>query len=347
MIVGRGGDDRIDGRGGNDLICGGPGADRLLGGTGNDRLLGGTDAIKFDRGGSYKVGDTLMGEAGDDWLDTGYDGRHTSQGPVGPDTVNYRSAPRGVHVDLAAGTATGWGTDHIVVVEHMWVTGSLHADVLEGSTGKDEMAGLGGKDRLEGRGGNDQLYPGAGNDIVNGGTGRDTVYDYGGRDTIHGDGGKDTLVAYGDDPAKLYGDAGDDDLTVILPRSSGAVLDGGAGENALTVYDGFPGRQQRLVVIDRAAGTITAHLATPQTSTIANIDDFSLAGEDIRYRYVGTDDADTVTWYGGGRIVARTFGGNDRVIGSPYADYLDLGAGNDYVSGSNRATCLDFERGSC
>ncbi len=132
VIVGLAGNDRIDGAGGNDLICGGPGHDRLIGGPGNDQLLG----------------------------------------QAGKDTVDYRTSPAGVTVDLAAGTASGGhGADKLYSIEH--AGGSVYKDTLNGNGGANRLAGRGGGDILRGYGGNDRLVGEHGWDKAFGGPGSD------------------------------------------------------------------------------------------------------------------------------------------------------------------------------
>ena len=79
VIVGRGGDDRLVCRGGNDTLCGYGGDDTLVGGAGDDVMIGGR----------------------------------------GSDSVAFGLAPAGVEVDLAAGTAAGWGVDELRAVENV------------------------------------------------------------------------------------------------------------------------------------------------------------------------------------------------------------------------------------
>lgn len=134
VLYGGGGNDKIEGKGGNDRICGGDGRDVLIGGAGNDLIDGGT----------------------------------------GTDTVKFKTATTGVIVSLAAGTATGQGSDVIQTVER--VVGSNYNDTLTGDDRGNRLDGQSGNDRLNGRGGNDQLVGGAGTDTLYGGSGTDRCY---------------------------------------------------------------------------------------------------------------------------------------------------------------------------
>ena len=117
-------------------------------------------------------GDTLTGNANDNWIAVG-NGADTVDGVSGPnDTYDVASATAAVTVDLGAGTSTGGsGTDTL-----------KHIDDVSGSDFDDSFTGGSGDNVLYGEGGNDTLSGGAGNndgaDSYDGGSGIDTV-DYG------------------------------------------------------------------------------------------------------------------------------------------------------------------------
>ena len=112
VIAALGGNDTVDGLGGNDLICGGAGNDRLNGGHGEDVLYGGIDFVhETDEGTVEKIGDILDGGPGGDLLHPGKDVRPAEE--VTPDAVSWATSPQAVHIDLAAGVATGEGHDRI------------------------------------------------------------------------------------------------------------------------------------------------------------------------------------------------------------------------------------------
>jgi parallel beta-helix repeat protein len=152
MICGLGGNDVIDGAGGNDTLIGGVGNDRLIGGPGNDALTGG-------RGG---------------------------------DTVDYRSAPAGVTVNLSTGAASGHGNDSLSGVEH--VLGSAFADTITGSGGANTLSGGHGNDTIHGMGGNDTVNGQSGDDTLTGGDGNDTLTGGAGIDSLDAGAGTDTCT---------------------------------------------------------------------------------------------------------------------------------------------------------
>lgn len=141
-LTGTDGDDTLVGTEGPDVLCGLGGDDRLEG-------LGGDDV--------------LDGGAGNDLLDGG----------EGSDTAEYSGSPRGVRVDLEAGTGEGWGADELVEVES--VVGSPGNDVLWGSAAPNRLEGGEGVDLLFGRGGDDELAGGSGDDHLDGGAGTDEL----------------------------------------------------------------------------------------------------------------------------------------------------------------------------
>ena len=159
VIVGLGGRDIIRGGGGNDVICGGDGNDRLFGGNGDDRVFG--------EGGD----DLILGQRGDDTLDGGVD----------RDKAWYATSPNPVVVDLAAGTASGDGTDVLSGFEYL--VGSRFDDVLDGDDGDNVLWGLAGNDTLGGGPGKDLLLAAGGDDTLDGGPDRDRLRGHTGIDS--------------------------------------------------------------------------------------------------------------------------------------------------------------------
>ncbi|HET7481442.1 MAG TPA: calcium-binding protein [Actinomycetota bacterium] len=175
VIVGKGGFDNIFGLGGNDLICGGSGTDSLFGGPGDDKL--------------NPQGGQSNGGSGDDLFVHG--------------SARFDGAPRGIHVDVERGTATGWGTDRLNGVTS--VIGSSHDDVIKGSAAFDDLAGGPGSDLLVGRAGDDYLAGwGAlgrdGQDVLKGGVGDDRLFWSPKADTFDGGSGNDWAQMDGPKP---------------------------------------------------------------------------------------------------------------------------------------------------
>jgi Ca2+-binding RTX toxin-like protein len=150
---------------GNDTMTGAPGLAGVLrttlnGGPGNDHLTSGDERSDLDGG------------PGDDALDGG----------GGTDTADF-SAP--VTADLAAGTATGEGSDTLTNIEN-----------LGGSSGPDTLLGDGGANKLEGFEGNDLIDARDGQDLEVGDAGDDDIRSRDGfADQIACGDGNDTVTA--------------------------------------------------------------------------------------------------------------------------------------------------------
>ena len=195
-LNGGGGNDTLNGENGNDILIGGSGTDTINGGTGNDTIR----HTVGDGGGAVNGGadsDTLAisGTTANNNLTVTYDGTTitnfdggtvtnvesvTADLGTGTDTLTY-TAPGGVTVDLAAGTASGFTS--IAGIEN-----------VTGNGGADNITGDGNANVLNGGGGNDTINGGAGTDTINGGAGTDTINGGAGTDTLTGGGAADTFV---------------------------------------------------------------------------------------------------------------------------------------------------------
>jgi hemolysin type calcium-binding protein len=123
--------------------------------------------------------DVLCGHGGDDVLQ-GLDGDDVLDGGDGADTASFDASACCIRADLAAGTATGAGTDQLMAIES--VTGSAGDDVLRGDAGANALSGLGGVDLL---------YGGDGDDVLLGGDGEDWLAGEGGANAMDGGPGAD------------------------------------------------------------------------------------------------------------------------------------------------------------
>ena len=208
----------------DDFIEGDDSSNGLFGNAGDDRIFG--------RGsGSFRSSeeDVLAGDDGDDLL----------VGGAGADVTSYAGIPVPVTVDLAAGTASGQGSDELHGIEGIW--GSEDDDVLRGDDARNQIVGGLGNDELRGRQGVDIAVfadvrgpvtvdlasgdaTGAGNDTL---AGIEAVWGTSGDDTILGDGADNVIEGRGG-ADELAGRAGDD----VLDGGDGAdQADGGAGED--------------------------------------------------------------------------------------------------------------------
>jgi len=227
VIVTGAGADTVAGLGGNDQICAGPDNDtatyassangvvadltsgtasgqgddtlveveNLVGTAQQDRLVGNTVANElFGGGGGDRVNglagdDDVFGGSGDDIV-LGREDNDSINGGPGKDTAVFEHSSAAVVVNLAAGTASGEGTDSVTAIEDVIgsnfgdrVTGSPAANQLYGGGAPDVLRGSSGPDRLFGERGNDVLFGQDGNDRLSGGTQQDDCNGGPGTDT--------------------------------------------------------------------------------------------------------------------------------------------------------------------
>ena len=229
IVTGRGADaipdvEGIVGSNFDDTITGDGGSNLLVGQEGDDVIEAG-DSEPVPTG----LADLIDGGPGDDVLD----------GADGGDVVTYDDADAAVVVDLAAGTATGWGTDTLVGIEA--VLGSEFDDSISGDDGSNHFTGGPGNDAIDGRAGTDEMayfdaFAPVVVDLAAGtstGWGDDTlqliedVTGSAGDDSITGDDAPNSLMGgSGDD--SLFGNAGDDSLT---GEAGVDAADGGEGSD--------------------------------------------------------------------------------------------------------------------
>ncbi|MEI6701413.1 MAG: calcium-binding protein [Actinomycetota bacterium] len=249
-IWGTAGNDTLAAKHAGDVVCGLSGNDKLsaggyakvllIGGPGDDRLTVGVRSGHVQRAAAPAVGDTLIGDDGNDVLvgSSGSDNLSggadddTLSGGAGNDVLSGGSGNDQLNGDDGNDTLSGGlGTDVL--------NGGLGNDLANGDDGNDTVSGGGGKDTLNGGVGpdtlngdaqDDTLNGGAGNDILNGGTGNDSLNAGSGDDTLNGDDGNDTLVA-GDGNDSLDGGNGDDHLHGGSSGSSH--LNGGTGSDSI------------------------------------------------------------------------------------------------------------------
>lgn len=218
----------IEGAGGSNLD------DVLLGDDTSNLLVGQEGADVIDGRGSGALADLeadqLDGGGGDDAI----------EGGPGADIVTYEDAFGPVEIDLAVGTATGWGSDTLASIDA--IIGSDFGDTLRGDAEDNAIAAGAGDDVIDGRAGLDEAaffdsFEPVVADLGLGtatGWGSDTLIDVenltgsGLGDTLTGDGGPNTIVG-GSGPDTLAGEGGDD---VLVGGNGVDQADGGAGSDA-------------------------------------------------------------------------------------------------------------------
>jgi Ca2+-binding RTX toxin-like protein len=354
VIVGLGGNDTIDGRGGNDWICGDDGSDRLFGGVGADHAFGGRDWVHVtDEGSTERVGDSLAGGAGDDWLAPGADARPADD--VIHDSISWESSPRGVHVDAATGTALGQGRDLFTTGNGAWLVGSDFADLMDGGPHRDLLSGGKGPDSLLGRGGDDRIVtdpssgPGAA-DVAFGGYGNDQISAGAGVDVLRGGPGADLMDDFGRATGRMYGGPGADRLYTQLTDSPGVtqVVDGGPGAPDLVDL------HTQVINPTGVASTATWNLATgrlvftldhPVVASVTSFERVDLSAWGTTWTIQGTNGNDDVSASGSWGTTFNGLRGDDTFWGSAYDDFFNGGPGTDHSLGMGvgNDTCVSVE----
>ena len=210
------------------------------------------------------------------------------------------------------------------------VTGNDAANVLDGRAGNDTLGGGAGDDTLAGGAGDDRLAGGAGADAMDGGAGRDLL------SYAASDAGVSVSLAGGTGSGGHA--AGDtfENVEGVIGSLHADTLTGGAGNDWLAgqggddVLDGGPGNDNLVggAGADRMNGG---------------------AGHD-RLRYGGSDAAVAVDLSAGtatgGHAAGDTFENVEEIVGSPHADTLTGGAGNDWLVGRGGDDVLDGGAGN-
>ena len=352
VIAGLGGNDRIRGLDGDDVICGGTGADTIDGGDGDDKIWAGDNGrVPLFESEPVAAGDTVTPGPGDDYVSLGLN--TVQDGAYELDHLLFDKAAAGVTVDLIAGTATGEGTDTLVVpvppdagkAYAVEVQGSTHADVILGTEAADELIGNGGGDHIDGRGGSDLILDHwdegdlVSDDVMIGGPGADAITAGGGADEIRGGPGRDTIDDVDDvvdqvGGVHVWGGAGKDRLSLGLELMDGQVIDGGPGRDTLSLYNFI---ETGLAV--RVDGIVDLGAGDTRLSRGAGSWHVALTGVESLYlpykgfwEVLGTDADESVTSYGG-KLNAWMGAGDDAMVGTTGKDLLDGGPGKDRANG--------------
>ncbi|MHA6689753.1 peroxidase family protein [Devosia sp. A449] len=370
-LVGNAGDDALYGGDGDDTLTGGDGDDALHGGAGNDAINvgGGFNTIVYDEAnfGTDTVAsfDANPTGGGQDKIDLSGLGITDANFDA---EVSITIVGGSTHIDVAGGTiiltgVNGTGTNVVnradfILVGDTTVTGDAGDNIIDGTAGSDDISGLGGNDIINGLAGDDSLDGGTGDDIVNGGTGDDTIYwtapegGSGGWDVI--DGGSegiagDTFVITGSSAYEIFRFYPAEDAEAVIP---GLVLKGSATEIVVTrtlVVDGVETTTEVIaelseieeIVINGAPASGVGNAGGDRFELIGN---FAEQGEETSLRtstitIIGSDGNDTVdisALASAHRIVFKTKGGHDIIIGTLRPQ--------DVVELENGMTLADYTR---
>ncbi|MBV7257405.1 cadherin domain-containing protein [Pacificimonas sp. WHA3] len=283
--------------------------------------------------GSAGYGDTLSGDANDNWL----------KGLAGDDTLDGRGGDDVLYGGDGNDVLTGGaGIDAIY--------GGDGDDALTGGDGNDQLYGDAGADTLDGGDGDDTLAGGEGDDILTAGSGNDALQAYAGSDTLSGGDGNDVYLLGGNGNHTITAGAGYDDVSLTESRAEDLTFEVVAGD--LKISDTLTGMQA--TIVGWASGT---HGVRSITASNAGLSKFDLetalqAGgvlgwEDLesvwqsagifssRAVYEGTSGVDTLAgdpnYFGGATFEDKA--GNDLVTGTDFDDTFLSGAGDDHLNG--------------
>lgn len=283
-----------------DVITGSAVDEGFLGLGGNDTITGG-DGL-----------DILEGDAGDDTLD----------GEGGADLLTHFLTSNPLVIDLAAGTATGDGTDTIANMEA--VEGGPADDTIRATDDFNIIFGTTGNDIVDGRGGIDYVLYAFATSPVTIDLSTDTVTGYGTTQLIGIEG---AMGSYLDDV--LIGDA---ENNALFGLDGDDEFHGGAGDDWLLggldddLIDGGPGTFDLADFSFSATQGVDADLSTG-VAIGEGVD--TLVGVEALY---GSAFGDALIGDGLANVIYGD-AGDDLIQGREGDDGLDGGPGNNQVDG--------------
>ncbi|HEX7058977.1 MAG TPA: calcium-binding protein [Solirubrobacterales bacterium] len=198
--------------------------------------------------------------------------------------------------------------------------------------------GEGGNDTIFGQRGNDRLFGGFGDDRLYGGIGDDQLRGGGGNDLLSGGFGADSILDGEDGNDLVRGDATIDDIQNTgdgfdtLSYATG-VTPGFFDRTGISDYDGLPtGREGRGAYIDLGGGLGDNGLAPAGGGVDLDID-----GEGFE-RVIGTPFSDFIVGTAGDEEIYGG-GGADVILGGGGADLAFGGAEGDYCDATTSSEC--------
>lgn len=271
-----------------------------------------------------------------------------AEGPV-RSGATILGTPCADHIVVPASVArveAGPGNDTIIAAPIATVAqecgagcfGGVGSQTIEGGAGNDLIFGQRGNDTLRGGPGNDRLYGGIGDDKLEGGDGDDFLYGGFGADAIDGQEGSDTVRGDGtvDQPLRDTGVTGVDTLsyaTGITPGFADAMA--GFSYPNFNDYGSFPGvGGERGVYLNLTDG----HGDNGIAASGGGVDRIEgqgferIIGSPFADYIVGTAASESI-YGGGGADVIRGEGGEDHLFGGADGDDLDGGGDSDSADG--------------
>ncbi|WP_220359000.1 peroxidase family protein, partial [Rhizobium cauense] len=290
----------LNGNGGNDALNGGGGADTIAGGAGNDTINGGAGGDTAVFNGpitNYRFAATLVGQ-------------------TFTVTVTDTTGADGIDTLTSVETLRFAGVNYAIVAGNNAANTNLNGAV--GATGSQAIFGLDSVDTING---------GAGNDFIDAGAGSDTITQTGstgGRDIVDGGAGVDTYRLNGDTGAETFRIY---TRTEALAQITGLVLSAETeivitrnGTTANTVIAELDNIEEIFVstlnvsapggIGGGAVGGDSVVVIGDFSTTSLNLNTITIDGD------VGNDVIDISALTSAHRIVFRSNGGQDTIIGT-------------------------------
>ena len=306
-----------------------------------DDIITGDAANNFLRG--FGGNDTINGGLGDDRIEGGEGADDLDGGDGLEDTLSYQGSSAGVTIDLKLNTASGGDAQGDTFQNFERLLGSNFDDDLNGDHGDNEIMGLGGSDEIRARGGNDLVEGGDGDDNIFGGADDDILLGGVGRDILRGDSGNDTLDAGehgGNSYQLLDGGAGDD--TYLVSSDNGYIWvrgeAAGGGTDSIVFTDLNIGDFTDVRVRDAATNRVAFDHANGSVH-IFDLQQFE------SFEFADGTVLDTISVLGtaatpGASLVDTA--GADWLIGDNLATTLNIGEGDDILTGKGGADIFAF-----
>jgi Ca2+-binding RTX toxin-like protein len=302
----------------------------------------GNDTLVYDGTGNV----VINGGDGNDIITVRTSGTATLNGDAGNDQITFNGT--------GTGTLNGGDGDDVLF-------GSSGNNTINGGNGNDDIYGNGGVDIIDGGNGDDRIFltfAGLGS-TVTAGNGSDelTLTATGGNDNVTFDvfnsglridaGAPGIITTTGLETLKFDAGVGRDTLTFRDLKGSGLVnaninlglASPGDGSADTISFDGTSGADTFTGSIARSGGVVSGlQLVETGGATYVIQNAVRSEGDTLIINGLGGDDVLTfaaIVTTDPDLIAMRLFGGdgNDTLVGTPFADYLDGGAGNDTFTG--------------
>jgi Ca2+-binding RTX toxin-like protein len=348
-LQGGAGNDTLNGGDGNDAINGGAGNDTIDVGGGFNTIVYnqpgfGNDIINsFDASGGSSTNQDKIDLSGLGITAANFSQR-VVESTIGGNNNTLLTIREGGPGSATLGTIRVNGVNNAsmdqsdFILSPVTINGTGGNNTINGTAGDDIINGLGGNDTINGLAGTDTIDGGTGDDVISGGSGDDTIHwvapasGSGGWDVI--DGGSegiagDTFVITGSAAYEIFRFYPAEDAEAVIP---GLVLKGSATEIVVTrtlVVNGVETTTEVIaelseieeIVINGAPASGVGQAGGDRYELIGN---FAEQGEETSLRtstitIIGSEGDDTVdisALASAHRIVFKTKGGNDVIIGA-------------------------------